>query len=114
MLVKKISTQFRHSCHPHTNIAYRLAYQATGMLNEINKLVDETGLPFHNQFRLELRPASFYNKEVKHNLWELKMNIDPTTWFDLKWKECGDSEQAQQNCLGQVGLLTSYQFHFEI
>ncbi|CAF4161655.1 unnamed protein product [Rotaria sordida] len=39
------------------NMAFRLACQSTAILEKITQLVDDTGLPFHNKFRLELRPA---------------------------------------------------------
>ncbi|CAF4657518.1 unnamed protein product, partial [Rotaria sp. Silwood2] len=53
-------------------------------------------------FRIEFRPASFYNKNNNKHLWESRMNIDPITWFDLKWCECGDNEEFQRKCLAKA------------
>ncbi|CAF0893697.1 unnamed protein product [Rotaria sordida] len=36
------------------------------------------------------------------------MNIDPVTWFDLKWRQCGDTEESQRECLAKVGLPFSF------
>ncbi|CAF4761515.1 unnamed protein product, partial [Rotaria sp. Silwood1] len=65
------------------NMTFRLSYQSIAMLNKIIKLLDDTGLSFNNKFRLELQPASFNNKDIKNQSYELRMNVDPVTWFNL-------------------------------
>ncbi|CAF1343773.1 unnamed protein product [Rotaria sp. Silwood1] len=85
------------------NMAFRLSCQSTAMLNKITELVKDTGLSFDNKFCLELRPASFYNKDIENQLWELRMNVDPVTWFDLQWRQCGDNEEFQRKCVAKAG-----------
>ncbi|CAF3792988.1 unnamed protein product, partial [Rotaria sp. Silwood1] len=72
------------------NMTFRLSYQSIAMLNKIIKLLDDTGLSFNNKFRLELRRASFNHKDIKNQSYELRMNVDPVTWFNLQWCQCGD------------------------
>jgi len=84
------------------------------MLKKIIELVDETGLSFHNKFRLELRPPSFYDKDIIHQLWQLRMNIDPVTWFDFKWRECHNNEEKQRDCLAKVRLSLYFQICVEL
>lgn len=90
------------------HMARRLSSQSTQMLNKIKALVDSTGLPFNLKYRLELRPASFYNHDIQHQLWELRMNLDPVSWFDFQWHQCGDNEDKQHSCLAKVDFLFSF------
>ncbi|CAF4428912.1 unnamed protein product, partial [Rotaria sp. Silwood2] len=58
------------------------------MLNKIENLCKTTNFRFDKKFRLEFLPVSFYNGETattNSNLWELRTNLDPVTWFDWKW-----------------------------
>ncbi|CAF4811162.1 unnamed protein product [Rotaria socialis] len=84
------------------DMAIRLSSQSTMMLNKIKDLVDSTRLPFHVKYRLELRPASFYDTDIQHQLWELRMNLDPVSWFDLQWRQCGDDQEKQHTCLSKA------------
>jgi len=69
-------------------LSTQLARLASKMLDKIQILCQETHLPFNKQFRLELRPASFYNSDPQLiNLWELRLNLDPIVWFDYYWQK---------------------------
>ncbi|CAF3484825.1 unnamed protein product [Rotaria socialis] len=84
-------------------MAIRLSSQSTAMLNLMNTLAHDTDLPFNAKFRVQLRPASFYNKDkdIQYQLWELRMNVDPVSWFDLQWRQCEDNEEYQHKCLAK-------------
>ncbi|CAF3580399.1 unnamed protein product [Rotaria sp. Silwood1] len=84
------------------NMATRLACQSTAMLKKIMKLAEDTGVPFNNKFRLELRPASFFNKHIENNLWQLRMNVDPVNWFDLQWHQCNNNEENHRERLAKA------------
>ncbi|CAF1409062.1 unnamed protein product [Rotaria sordida] len=66
----------------------RLACLAKAMLDEIENLCKTTNFRFDKKFRLEFLPRSFYNRgtgAANNSLWELRINLDPMTWFDWKW-----------------------------
>ena len=77
------------------------------MLKKINDLVDRTSLPFHHKYHLARRPASFYDENIQHDLWELRMNVDPNCWFDYQCRHCGQDEEKQRQCLAKVTFLHS-------
>jgi hypothetical protein len=69
-------------------LSIQLAQLASKMFDKIQILAQETHLPFNKQFRLELRPASFYDSDPRLiNLWELRLNLDPVVWFDYYWQK---------------------------
>ncbi|CAF0975032.1 unnamed protein product [Rotaria sordida] len=75
-------------------LSIQLARLTSKMLHKIQTLCQETQLPFNKQFRIELRPASFYNSDHHlNNLWELRLNLDPVVWFDYYWQK---NEQEQR------------------
>jgi hypothetical protein len=47
-------------------------------------------LLFNNQFRLELTPVRFHNRNASEPIrdhWELRLNLDPVAWFDKRWRD---------------------------
>ncbi|CAF1266951.1 unnamed protein product [Rotaria magnacalcarata] len=92
------------------DMAIRLSSQSAMMLNKIKDLVNTTRLPFHVKYRLELRPASFYDTDIQHQLWELRMNLDPVRWFDWQWRQCGDDQEKQHTCLAKAPFQTVGRF----
>lgn len=73
------------------NISIEIARLAEKMLEKIQTLCQQTHLPFNKQFRLELRPISFYQADPS-NRWELRLNLDPIVWFDYHWQRAKDRE----------------------
>lgn len=73
------------------NISIEIARLAEKMLEKIQTLCQQTHLPFNKQFRLELRPISFYQTDAS-NRWELRLNLDPIVWFDYHWQTTKDRE----------------------
>ncbi|CAF4112146.1 unnamed protein product, partial [Rotaria sp. Silwood1] len=84
-------------------MSHRLAYLAKTMLDKIESLCKTTNFRFDKKFRLEFLPISFYNGGTEtgnNNLWELRINLDPVTWFDWKWSFTSLlSNDTQTECL---------------
>jgi len=79
------------------------------MLDKLHELCRDTHLPFNKQFRLELRPISFYNPDPNRaNLWELRLNVDPIVWFDHHWRNV---EQRQEFLVQARAYVDKYR-HF--
>jgi len=85
----------------------QLARLAEKMLDKIQTLSQETHLPFNKQFRLELRPVSFFQSDPT-NLWELRLNLDPVVWFDYHWQKNED----RINFLHQARMYVDKYRHF--
>lgn len=80
----------------------RLANLAKSMVHAIQILNNHTNRRFDRKFRMEFLPASFYQNttvQSNNNHWELRINLDPVTWFDWKWSNAS-SDDDQKAVLG--------------
>ncbi|CAF1467838.1 unnamed protein product [Adineta steineri] len=90
-------------------LSIQLAQLASKMLDKIQILSQKTHLPFNKQFRLELRPVSFYNSDPQLiNLWELRLNLDPIVWFDYFWQKT----EQQKDFLHTARMYVDKYRHF--